>query len=195
MLTPATCWYFVFAFRCKNPMNKKAMIGNFYEIRSGMFKGRSSDCEMDGLKNGKIRVLLVEDHTPLAMMMVFALTRADCDVDAVHTGEKAMKLATERKFDVITLDITLPDGSGFDLCSELKQRHISRNTPIIFISASPSLEDIAESQKRGAVDYITKPFEVADFIRRVVHHAKTQPDAHNENHHSEPSNSRPHEKN
>jgi DNA-binding response OmpR family regulator len=89
----------------------------------------------------------------------------------------------------------LPDSSGFVLCTELKQRHISRNTPIVFISASPSLEDLAESQKRGAVDYITKPFAHDDFIRRIVHHAKTQLDAHNENHHSEQSSLGPHEKN
>jgi DNA-binding response OmpR family regulator len=153
-------------------MNKKAMNGNFYEIRSGLFKGRSSNCEISSVNSGKIKVLLVEDEMPLAMIMVFALTRIGCDVDAVHTGKKGLKLASEKTFDVITLDIKLPDANGLDLCSELKQRHISRKTPVIFISASPAPKDIAESKKRGAVDYITKPFDITDFIHRVIYHAR-----------------------
>jgi putative two-component system response regulator len=83
-----------------------------------------------------------------------------------------MKIAAEKRFDVITLDIKLPDITGFEICSELKQRHISRNTPIIFVSGSSSPEDIVECKNRGAVDYITKPFEITDFIYRVVQHAK-----------------------
>lgn len=144
------------------------MNGNVYEMQSGMFKGRSSGCETGSMKYGKIRILVVEDDTPLAMMMVFALTHAGCDVDAVHTGKKGLELAREHRFDLITLDIKLPDINGFDLCSELKQRHISRSTPIIFIFASPAPEDIAESKKRGAVDYITKPFDMTDLIYRVI---------------------------
>ena len=155
-------------------MNKKAMNGNFYEMRSGLFKGRSSNCERSSVNNGKIKVLLVEDEMPLAMIMVFALTRVGCDVDAVHTGKKGLKLASEKTFDLITLDIKLPDANGLDLCSELKERHISRKTPIIFISASPAPEDIAESKKRGAVDYITKPFDTTEFIYKVIYHARAR---------------------
>ena len=153
------------------------MNGNIYEIQAALFKGRSSGSKTGSMKNGKIRVLLVEDETPLAMMMVFALTRIGCDVVAVHTGKKGLELAREQRFDLITLDIKLPDANGLDLCSELKQRHISRNTPIIFISGSSSPEDIAEGKKRGAADYITKPFDITDFIYRIVHHAKALPKA------------------
>jgi DNA-binding response OmpR family regulator len=123
------------------------------------------------MKN-RTKVLIVEDEMPLAMLMVNVLTRVGCEVEAVCTGKKAMELAAHMRFDLITLDIRLPDANGLELCTELKQRHISRKTPIIFISASPSKQDIAEGLERGAVDYITKPFEATDFIYRIIFHAQ-----------------------
>jgi DNA-binding response OmpR family regulator len=146
------------------------MSGNVYEMRAGLFKGRSSVG-----KTSKIKVLLVENETPLAMTMVFALTHAGFDVDAVHTGKRGIALAHERKFDLIALDAKLPDMDGFALCSELKQRRIFRKTPIIFIFPRLAPEDIAESKKRGAVDYIVKPFDMTDFIYHIVFHAKVKP--------------------
>jgi DNA-binding response OmpR family regulator len=128
-----------------------------------------------GKSPNKTRVLVVEDEVPLAMLMVHVLTRVGCDVEAAHSGKKAMELATERTFDLIALDIELPDISGFEICSELKQRHISRKTPVIFISANPCQENMAEGRKRGAADYITKPFDMTDFIHRVIFHAKAKP--------------------
>jgi DNA-binding response OmpR family regulator len=128
----------------------------------------------------KKRILIVEDELALACLMIAALTRAGCDVEAACTGKKAMKIAAERKFDLITLDMKLPDTTGFEICSELKQRHISRNTPIIFVSGSPTPEDIVESKNRGAVDYIAKPFEITDFIYRVVQHAKMPSNGENQ---------------
>ncbi len=123
---------------------------------------------------GKAKILIVEDKAPLMMLMVSVLTRVGCDVQTAYMGKKAMELAAERKFDLITLDIELPDTTGFEICSDLKQWHISWKTPVIFISASPCPEDIAEAKKRGAADYITKPFDVTDFIYRVIFHAKAK---------------------
>ena len=123
--------------------------------------------------NEKKRILVVEDELPLALLMVHVLTRVGCDVQMATTGKKAMELAKDMKFDLITLDIGLPDASGLEVCAELKQRHISRNTPVIFISAKPGETDIQEGMKRGAVDYITKPFDMTDFIYRVIFYAKT----------------------
>ena len=121
-----------------------------------------------------MKVLIVEDEMPMAMLMVNVLTRVGCDVEAVCTGKKAMELARNRKFDVITLDISLPDADGFQICTELKERHISRNTPVIFVSSRTCAADIQEGMKRGAVDYITKPFDATDFIYRVIFYAKAR---------------------
>jgi len=128
--------------------------------------------------NRKTKILIVEDEAPLMMLMVSVLTQVGCDVQAAHTGKKAMELAAERKFDLITLDIALPDATGFELCSELKGRHISRKTPVIFISASPRQQDIDEAKKRGAVDYLPKPFDITEFIYKVIYHAKASQRLH-----------------
>jgi DNA-binding response OmpR family regulator len=125
--------------------------------------------------SNKMKILIVEDEMPLAMLMISVLTMMGCDVEAAHTGKKAMEKAARTKFDLITLDIQLPDATGFELCVELKQRHISRNTPVIFISASPCAEDKQQSLTLGAVDYIEKPFKIGNFVSRLLSHVKKAP--------------------
>jgi DNA-binding response OmpR family regulator len=127
-----------------------------------------------GVRPNGIKILIVEDDLSLACLMVAALTQAGCDVEAACTGKKAMKLAAEKRFDLITLDIKLPDTTGFEIFSELRQRHISRNTPVVFVSGNLSPEDMAECKKRGAVDFIAKPFEIPVFVCRVIHHVKAE---------------------
>jgi DNA-binding response OmpR family regulator len=118
----------------------------------------------------KIKILIVEDDAPLAKMLVLLLTRAGCEVLAVHTGAEGMELAQKKKFDLIALDIDLPDSNGYQVCREIKQRHFSRHTPIIFISGRPLEEDIQRGLEAGAVDYITKPFNASDFVSRILSH-------------------------
>ena len=124
--------------------------------------------------NRKTKILVVENEMPLAMLMVHVLTRVGCDVQVVNSGGKAMALAKETRFDLIALDMDIgrQDASNLDICTELKQRHISRNTPVLLISAKPCESDIQEGMKRGAADYIVKPFDLTDFIYRVILHAK-----------------------
>jgi DNA-binding response OmpR family regulator len=122
----------------------------------------------------KIKVLIVEDELQLACLMVRVLTRIGCDVEAAFTGKKAVELATEMKFDLIALDIELSDASSLSVCSKLKERHISRNTPILFISSKLCQSDIEEGRRRGAVDFITKPFDVTELIYHVIFYAKVK---------------------
>jgi len=121
-----------------------------------------------------MKVLIVEDEMSLALLMVSLLTQAGCDTDIALTGKKAMEKASEKRFDLITLDVELPDTTGFEICSELKERHISCKTPVIFISASPCPEDIEEAKKRGAVDYISKPFDPTELIYKVIYYARAK---------------------
>ena len=118
----------------------------------------------------KTRILVIEDETPLAMMMVSLLARAGCDVLVANTGEKVMQLAQENKFDLIILDIELPGMNGFEICSELKQRHHSRHAPIVLISKQPSEKDRQRGLELGTVDYITKPFDALGFAPRILSH-------------------------
>jgi DNA-binding response OmpR family regulator len=85
-----------------------------------------------------------------------------------------MELATTQKFDLIILDVDLdvPHLTGFDICQELKQRHISYQTPIFFISGNGTEERQAKAFELGAADFIAKPFEAADFINRIISRAR-----------------------
>ena len=123
------------------------------------------------MKN-KAKILIVEDDTPLAMMMVHVLSRAGCDVQVASTGEKGLELAKENRFDLITLDIDLPGVSGLEICQELKQLHISHRTPVVFITGRPCEQDIQSGLELGAVGYIPKPFGM-EFAPRLLSHLKS----------------------
>jgi len=110
------------------------------------------------------------------MMMVHVLSHAGCDVLVASTGKKGLELAQENKFDLITLDVDLPDLSGFEICRELKQRHHSRHVPIVFISERPCEKDRQRSLELGAGDYITKPFFAVDFTSRILSHIRNEND-------------------
>ena len=126
--------------------------------------------------SAKIKILIVEDEKPVAQMMEILLKRTGCDVLIAHTGKAGMELASEKKFDLIVLDIDLPDMNGFEICREIKQRHFSRQTPVVFVSGRHCEQDIGRSLKLGAVDYIMKPFRM-EFAARLLSHVKTKTDS------------------
>jgi putative two-component system response regulator len=126
---------------------------------------------------GKPKILIVENDTPVAMMMVNLLTRAGCDVMVANTGEKGMELAQENEFDLFALAVGLHDINGFEICNDLKQRHLTRDTPIVFVSSKPCEQDVQRGLELGAVDYITKPIDPWNFVRRIISHAKGESDS------------------
>jgi DNA-binding response OmpR family regulator len=117
---------------------------------------------------GKPKILIVENDTPLVMLMVSLLTRAGCDVVVANTGKKGMELARENRFDLIALETDLPDLNAFEIAYDLKKRHISRRTPIVFIGGRPPEEGQQRSQKLGSTDYVDKPFDVPKFTSLVL---------------------------
>jgi len=122
--------------------------------------------------NRNARILIVEDDTPLAMMMVSLLTRAGCDVQTAWNAEKAMRLAQDEDFDLITLDVDLPRTNGFEICSRLKENFRSCNTPMVFVTGRPHEEDRQRAFELGAVDYVTKPFDTLNFALRLLSHVR-----------------------
>lgn len=123
----------------------------------------------------KLKVLVVENDIPVAMMMVSALSQAGCEVSVAATGKKGLALAQEQKFDLAVLDVSLPDTDGFRLCYELKERHASRHATIVFISAHLCDEERRRGFELGAVDYMIKPLDPQDFVARILTHIN---DAH-----------------
>src|ERR1017187_6315150 len=122
--------------------------------------------------SAKITILIIEDEMPLALLMVNLLSRAGCEVEVATTAKKGMLLADEGNFDLITLDVDLPDANGFEICSRLKENPRLRDTPVVFVSGRSCLEDQQHGLELGAVDYIEKPFSSLDFASRILSHIR-----------------------
>jgi DNA-binding response OmpR family regulator len=120
---------------------------------------------------GKTKILVIENDMPFAMLLI-ELLRADCEVEVATTAKKGMQMAEAGNFDLITLGVDLPDGNGFKLCSRLKEHPRLRDTAIIFVSGRSCLEDQQHGLDVGAADYITKPFEIFEFVPRLLSHLK-----------------------
>jgi two-component system alkaline phosphatase synthesis response regulator PhoP len=112
----------------------------------------------------KKRVLVVEDDANLSAILRENLLFEGFDVDAVGDGKTAVTHARDFRPDLIVLDIMLPDTNGFELCNEFRRQG---STPILIVSARTQRTDKVRGLNLGADDYITKPFELDEFIARV----------------------------
>ncbi|NLJ99234.1 MAG: response regulator transcription factor [Tissierellia bacterium] len=112
----------------------------------------------------KIQVLLVEDDTTLAMGIEYSLKNEGYDVDIAGTLSKGKDLINNKDYDLILLDIMLPDGSGFELCEYIRKHRL---TPIIFLTAQDEEVNIVMGLDIGGDDYITKPFRIRELISRI----------------------------
>jgi DNA-binding response OmpR family regulator len=121
----------------------------------------------------KAKILIVEDEAPVAVTMSFLLTRAGCETEVANSRDEAIQMTKSFRFDLITLDVSMPNCSGFDLCAEIKQDPHLCHIPIVFASGRSSLEDQQRGLDVGAVDYITKPFGANEFVPRLLSHIKS----------------------
>jgi DNA-binding response OmpR family regulator len=126
----------------------------------------------------KVKILIVEDEAPVAVTMSFLLTRAGCETEMASTKNQAMQMAQASRFDLITLDVNMPDCSGFDLCVEIKKNPRLRHIPVVFVSGRCSLEDQQRGLEMGAADYIAKPFNSSEFVQRILTHIRVKRDDH-----------------
>ena len=111
------------------------------------------------------KILVVEDDLALSAGLCFALDSSDCLTVAAYTCQKARQLLKADPFDLVILDVNLPDGSGFDLCREIKLS--APEQPVIFLTANDLERDELTGFDLGADDYITKPFRIQVLKRRV----------------------------
>lgn len=117
-------------------------------------------------------ILIVEDDPGTSRVIQMMLERHGFRTAIAFTRAEAMvKVGTER-FDLILLDINLPDGNGFDICSALQQIPGMAGIPVIFISSNEDTETKIRGFESGGVDYITKPVSGAELIARITTHLR-----------------------
>lgn len=112
------------------------------------------------------RILLLEDDPGLTEGLSYALSKNGFSPDiAGSTGEARSLLFPVHSYDLLLLDVTLPDGTGFDLCAELRRKN--DQTPIIFLTAADEETSVIRGLDCGGDDYITKPFKLGELCSRI----------------------------
>lgn len=110
-------------------------------------------------------ILLVEDNEMILKGLSYALKNAGYTVSAAKTAREAEKLTGSVLFDLAILDIMLPDGSGFEICKELKTDF--PDIPVIILTARDEENDVVHGFDSGADDYVIKPFRNRELISRI----------------------------
>lgn len=122
-----------------------------------------------GFMSSKVKILVVDDEMPVATMMAFLLTQAGCEVKTASNVEKALHLVQADRFDLVTLDVDMPGGNGFELFQRLKKIPHLAETPMVFISGGTTIENQQYAlDELGAADFIEKPFGALDFVSRIL---------------------------
>ena len=111
-----------------------------------------------------IKILMIEDDSTIAFGVKYALEQEGINIDISKDLESARLNIKENNYDLILLDVMLPDGNGYDFCKEIRKIN---NTPIIFLAACDDEVNVVMGLDLGGDDYITKPFRVRELISRI----------------------------
>ena len=125
---------------------------------------------MEGREQGmnremdKDRVLLVEDDGSLIDGLEYALKKDGCEVEVARSVEEFGKLYTDGRFDVVLLDVSLPDGNGFEICERIRR---TSEVPILFLTAADEEFNVVRGLDMGGDDYVSKPFRLNELLSRI----------------------------
>jgi DNA-binding response OmpR family regulator len=111
------------------------------------------------------RVLIIEDDPDIARLVALHIRDLGCDVVVVSNGAEGLQQATATPYDLVVLDIMLPEMDGFEVCQQL--RRVDGYTPILILTARSADLDRVLGLELGADDYLTKPFNIAELQARV----------------------------
>ena len=110
-------------------------------------------------------ILMIEDDVSIVELVDIHLKDIHCQTTKAHTGEDGIRLAQKNKYDLIILDVMLPDIDGIEVCKHL--RGLKNFTPIMMLTARSEEIDKIIGLETGADDYLTKPFSIREFVARV----------------------------
>lgn len=110
------------------------------------------------------KILLVEDNETIIMGLSYSLEQEGFEIVSSKTRKDAEKVLTSEKIDLVLLDVTLPDGNGFDICKFVKQK---LDIPVIFLTAQDEETSVVIGLDLGADDYVIKPFRTRELISRI----------------------------
>jgi DNA-binding response OmpR family regulator/DNA-binding CsgD family transcriptional regulator len=118
----------------------------------------------------KTRILIVDDTPENIQAAASILARQGYEIAFAEDGESALEQVTTTTFDLILLDIVMPDMDGYEVCLRLKKNKATSEIPVIFLTVKDDTESIVQGFQTGAADYVTKPFREAELLARVETH-------------------------
>src|SRR5438094_1979876 len=113
------------------------------------------------------RVLIIEDERALTNVLTYNLQREGYEVSVAHDGQEGLRKAQTLPVDLILLDLMLPSMNGLEVCREIRANEITRDVPIVMMTAKAEETDQIVGFSLGADDYVTKPFSVKVLLERI----------------------------
>jgi signal transduction histidine kinase len=118
--------------------------------------------------------LIVDDVTKNIQLVASFLKQAGYDINFALSGKDALRHIEQKQFDLILLDIMMPEIDGLEVCQKIKEMPGAKDIPVIFITAKNDIESVSTAFEVGGVDYITKPFNREELLARVKTHLELQ---------------------
>lgn len=115
------------------------------------------------------RILVVDDEPEIHAVLGKFLSNQGYTVDSAYSAEDAYKMITKKRPDLVILDIMMPKVSGMDVCNRIKSSPATRDILVLIVSARDAQSDRIEGLKKGADDYVSKPFHLKSLVRKIGH--------------------------
>ncbi len=125
-----------------------------------------------------MRILIIEDEKKTAAYLQKGLSENAFNVDVAEQGEDGLHMATAHQYDLIILDVMLPERDGWSVMEELRKR--GQQTPVLFLTARDSVNDRVKGLELGADDYLIKPFAFTELLARIRSIMRRGPTRHSE---------------
>ncbi len=119
-------------------------------------------------------MILVVDDQMTNLKILSSILSKEYSLGIANSGENAMKYLENNTPDLILLDIMMPEMDGYEVCQKIKQDEACQDIPVIFLTAKTDIDDVVKGFEYGAVDYITKPFNISELKVRVRNHLNLQ---------------------
>jgi DNA-binding response OmpR family regulator len=118
-----------------------------------------------------VKILVAEDERDIRELIAFTLRFAGFDVELVGNGADAVDMAATVEPELILMDVRMPRMTGYEACKALKENPVTKDIPVVFLSAKGQESEIQEGLEVGALDYILKPFapdELTSQVKRIL---------------------------
>ena len=159
----------------KHVLNLEVQDDDVFESKElmGKFKKQGIKKQLEGIRKikkefpaKKPTVLIVDDEPHIVNLIRLSL-QDDYNILVANSGNEAIHMVEEQRPDLVTMDIMMPGMSGYEVVEEMRKFNSTKDIPVIFLSAKDSLRDMQVGMEKGGDDYITKPFEPDELLKRV----------------------------